>query len=401
MKNEKRLTFRLLFYIKRTALRRDGRAPLMLRITVDGLSAQMSLQIAVPPSGWLPAVGRMAGRSAEAREVNLLLSDVAARARQLYYGAVLGGNRPDACRLRDALQGRVWRLGFLDLFRRHVADFGERVGHGRSQSTYRKYAIALSWTERFVRGEYGRADVETDSVDEVFACRLVTFLLARGLAPGTVRLYVSAVRTVTLSVWRRGLLPADPFRGNCLPVVPARREALTEGEVERLARLPLAGRAARVRNLFLLSCRTGLAYADLCGLRPCHVHWDASGAGWIVKPRAKNGRQAAVRLVPEAERLLAACCPEGFPETGLFMPDNRTCNRMLKRLAAQAGLARRLYFHLARHTFATLSLSAGVPIESVSLMLGHSRLSTTQIYARVTTEKLRRDTECLLSGRFQ
>lgn len=401
MKKEKRLTFRLLFYIKRTALRRDGRAPLMLRITVDGLSAQMSLQMAVRPSGWLPAAGRMAGRSAEAREVNLLLSDVAARARQLYYGAVLGGSRPDARRLRDALQGRVRRPGFLELFRRHVADFGERVGRGRSRSTFRKYAIALSWTERFVRGEYGRADVEAAAVDEVFAGRLVTFLLARGLAPGTVRLYASAVRTVALSAWRRGLLPADPFRGNCLPAVPARREALTEDEVERLARLPLTGRAARVRDLFLLSCRTGLAYADLCGLRPCHVRRDAPGAGWIVKPRAKNGRQAAVRLVPEAERLLAACCPEGFPETGLPVPDNRTCNRMLKRLAAQAGLSRRLHFHLARHTFATLSLSAGVPIESVSLMLGHSRLSTTQIYARVTTEKLRRDTECLLSGRFR
>lgn len=401
MEKKEKLTFRLSFYVKPAGTGRKHSenagghtVALMLRILIDGRRADMSLYTTADPALWQPASRRFAGGAdGEADALNLLMDDFRARARHLFFRRLLDGERLTAAALRDALQAHDSRPHFLNFARRHNADFHEWVGKGRSRSSYKKYCALVAHLTQYVGSVYAADDVPMSAIDENFARRFVAFLGGTlRLSPGTIRLYITAARHITGLAQKRGLLPADPFATLRLPAVPVSREYLTAEELAALKHLKLKGTYARVRNLFLFSCYTGMAYTDLLHLRPEHVERDATGVYWLIKPREKNARRSVVRLVPPAAGLLM--CLRGDDAGRLLrVPDNRTCNRYLKVLAAQAGIAGRLHFHMARHTFATSLLAAGIPIESVSLMLGHSRITTTQIYAQVTRNKISRDTE--------
>lgn len=283
--------------------------------------------------------------------------------------------------------------GLLAFVRRHNAGYARRVGSGRSLSSLRKYQILARHLADFLRHK-GTDDAALEATDEGFVRDFTGYLCGpRALAPGTARLYLVALRGIVRQAWRQGLMPADPFAGVDLPAASYRRNSLTKGQLARLAAWPLAGRCAYVRQLFLFACHTGLAYADLRALRRTDIERDGD-SGWIMKPREKNGRMAMVRLLPPAVALLDSLVWRGEPEV-LYVPDNRTCNRHLRVAGLRAGLEVPLHFHLARHTFATLLLGAGCPIETVSLMLGHARITTTQIYAEVTRGKIARDIDGL------
>lgn len=389
MSKDKQLTFRLRFYVRRAKHGRTG--CLCLRITVDGERAELSLHTAVATALWSPVEQRCKGRSDEAAQVNNLVADVGARARHLFFHHLMEGRRLSAAALRDALLARDRRPGLLAFVASLNAEFGRRVGRTRAVSTWLKYRTAERHLQRYVNTVVGRDDVAPGEVDETFVAGFVGYLTDR-LAPGTVRLYVAALRRFLGQARRRGWLATDPLAGVELPQVAVRREYLSAEELARIGRVSLRGQGERVRLLFLLSCYTGLAYADLCRLGAGAVERDATGGGWLTKRRVKNKRLSVVRLLPAAVELIDRLTPaaEGA-KSWLDVPDNRMCNRHLKRLALLAGIARPLHFHVGRHTFATLMLSAGVPIESVSLMLGHSRITTTQIYAQVTRNKIARD----------
>lgn len=285
--------------------------------------------------------------------------------------------------------------GLLEAFRRHNEDFARRVGVGRAVSTLRKYRTVEHLLADYLRRGH-TTDIPLSGINEAWAADFVRYLFeTRGLAPGTVRLYVTALRRILALARRRGQLWVVPFAEQDLPRVEARREFLTGSEVKALAALQLEGTEAEVQRLFLFSCYTGLAYADLCRLAPCHVDRDADGAVWICLPRRKTGRTSVVRLLPAAASLFDAMCRTGG-ERLFHVPANRCCNTLLRAIAARAGICRRLHFHLGRHTFATRAIEAGLPIETVSLILGHSRVTTTQIYAQVTRRKVARDL-CLLA----
>lgn len=289
--------------------------------------------------------------------------------------------------------------GLLETFRRHNADFARRVGQGRAISTLRKYRTVERLLADFLRRRH-TADLPLCDVDEVWAADFVHFLsYTRGLAPGTLRLYVTALRRILALARRRGLLRTDPFAEQDLPRVEARRDFLAGSEVKALAALQLEGTEAEVQRLFLFSCYTGLAYADLCRLSPCHVERDAEGALWISLPRRKTGRTSVMRLLPAAKRLFSLMRRTDGGQL-FHVPTNRCCNTLLRAIAARAGIHRHIHFHVARHTFATRAIEAGLPIETVSLILGHSRVTTTQIYAQVTRRKVARDLRLLAAEAF-
>lgn len=283
----------------------------------------------------------------------------------------------------------------LDFVRRHNADYARRVGNGQSLSSLRKYEALARHLEDYLRRE-ARADCPLAEVDAAFVRGFTVYLREhRDQAAGTVRLYLVALRGIVRQAWRQGLLTVDPFTAVDLPAASYRRNSLTKDEIALLAACPLAGRREYVRDLFLFSCFTGLAYADLRSLRRADI--ERSGdTGWLMKPREKNGRMAVVRLMPPAVAMLDRPVWRTDGSDALAVPDNRTCNRHLRVIGLRLGLAQPLHFHLARHTFATLLLAAGCPIETVSLMLGHSRITTTQIYAEVTRGKIARDTDGLV-----
>ena len=298
--------------------------------------------------------------------------------------------------LRQALQEESGSVeagcGLLEFAREHNRQFSERVGHGRSRSSLYKYEILLRHLTAFVALARCRREWPLTDVDEGFVRDFATYLRTDlGLASGTSRLYLTALKRLMRLACRQGLLQADPFAVVDLPPAAHRHYSLTKEEVARLSALPLSGTRAGVRDLFLLSCFTGLAYADVRRLRREDIE-RCDTTGWLTKPREKNGRVAVVRLMPEAVAMIDRLRWRTDGSGMLAVPDNRTCNRHLHVRGLNMGLKRQLHFHIGRHTFATLLLSAGVPIETVSLMLGHSRITTTQMYAQVTRNKIVNDT---------
>lgn len=277
--------------------------------------------------------------------------------------------------------------------------YAKRVGTDRSVSSLRKYAAAAKHLAHYVRTACGRNDLPLSEVDADFVRGYRAFLQGElGFAPGTARLYLSAFKHCWHRAQAEGCATHDPFADTALPAAPPQRFALTLDELSRLRALPLRGMDARVRDLFVWAAMTGLSFTDIRSLRPADVEFAPDGAGWLTKRRRKTGQTSVVRLTAEAAALLRHLPKRPEPEGWLQVPDNRTVNRHLRRLGERIGTRRKLHFHTARHTFATLLLTAGVPIETVSTMLGHARIATTQIYAEVTRRKIQQDTMRMTSA---
>lgn len=278
---------------------------------------------------------------------------------------------------------------------------GQRVGYDRAASTWRKYRTLLGHLQRYAALEPRVATLLLRDVDEALVRGFDAYLQAQArLAAGTRRLYLCTLKSLLHRAALQGHVRTDAFADFRLPSRSHCRMALTAGQVETLSRMPLRGMARRVRDLFVWCCMTGLAYTDLCRLRPQHVEATGDGGGWITEPRRKTGQVALIRLTPQAMLWLQGLPKCGGQDAGCWIavPDNRTVNRHLRRLGHRLQLEQPLHFHVARHTFATLLIGHGVPIETVSRMLGHARITTTQVYAEVTKRKIVHDTQHLTAA---
>ncbi len=301
-------------------------------------------------------------------------------------------------------EGHSSQQGIVAFAKTRNSLFEKWVGHSRSRSSMTKYRVVTTHIQAFIARRFQKEDYPVTAIDGAFVRDFCDYLQTeKRLSDGTVRLYLVALKYFTNTARKQGLLPTDPFDTVQLPRPSRCNSSLSSQELAAIANLQLKGMRRTVRDFFLFSCYTGLAYADIGRLKPEHIERNGT-EGWLTKTREKNGLRSVVRLLPATLQLLdrlPRCnrAAEGASGKWLDIPDNRTCNRHLTALSGLAGLHFRLHFHLARHTFATLLLTAGVPIETVSLMLGHSRITTTQIYAQVTRNKITRDT-AMMSGAF-
>ena len=196
---------------------------------------------------------------------------------------------------------------------------------------------------------------------------------------------------------RAGLITVDPFNGYKISIERVDRGYLTEDELCKMMQKEFASkRLEQVRDIFIFACFTGLAYIDLAHLRVDNIQKMFDGRLWIVTHRQKTNTKVMVPLLPPALKILDKY--EGCYTDGQLMPiiTNQKLNCYLKEIADICGIEKNLTFHLARHTFATtMTLGRGVPIESVSKMLGHTNIQTTQIYARITADKIGKDMDIL------
>lgn len=270
-----------------------------------------------------------------------------------------------------------------------ITAYAERVGVDRSESSLRKYRITRKHLQGYIAQCRQTADVPLKAVNAEFFNGFARYLIhTMTFSAQTARLYLSALRHFCRMAMRKGLLTSSVWQGAELPRVEKRHFALTRNELDQLSALDVHGTRALVRNLFVLSAHTGLAYIDLKHLTPQHIERDSSGA-WLTMPRHKTGQQAVVRLTTATLALLDKLpklqpCATGW----LQVPDNRTINRHLHVMGHTLHLRQSLHLHVARHTFATLMLQRGVSLEAVSTMLGHARVATTQRYAEVTRQKI-------------
>lgn len=388
---------KVVFYLKRNETNTEGRCPVMGRLTIDRSESVFSAKMLAPCSLWTS--GRAKGKSTEAVEINHRLDELRASAISIYREQSAICERVTAEKVKCLLLGMAFgQETLLDYFGSFIEHFEQRVGVNRTIKSARTYRCVCGLIERFLSERLRLSDIPFSALDRSFIDKFDLYLRTeRRLAPNTIVLYMSRLHTVINKAIAAGIITADPFAGYEPPRPEHKRRYLTREELQRLMTTPLSvPRLYLVRDLFLFSCYTGISYGDMCRLTTANLETAEDGTIWIKATREKTNMEFEIPLLDLPLHII-----DKYRDTtldGKLLPiyGNSELNKELKLLAAACGIDRKLTFHMARHTYATeITLSHGVPMETVSRMLGHSRVDTTQIYAQVTDNKIDADTQAL------
>lgn len=273
-----------------------------------------------------------------------------------------------------------------------------RVGVDRAASTLRTLKVVQKHLSNFLLSSIGQEDIAMSSLSLLFIEQFCNYLSNTvKLSSTSIWAYITPLKRLLRRAHQEGRIPSDPFASFHITPHVKRRVFLTLPELQKMQQLPLDDKELRfVRDMFLFASFTGLSFIDLQQLK----HDECSsfhGEEWILSHRQKTHTSFQVRLLPVPLRILHlwASVPE-TPEVTVFpLYGYKRMSRKLKHIVKLCGIEKRVTWHSARHTFATLALNNGMPIESVSRVLGHTKISTTQIYAQLSLDKLGRDFEAL------
>ena len=395
-----RSTFKVLFYVKRQS-EKSGQVPVMGRITINGTMSQFSCKLSVRSSLWDAKANKAAGRSLESQRINEKLENIKTNIGKQYQRLCDRDSYVTAEKVRNAFlgMGDDCRL-LLQTFDEYLAGFLERVGKDRAYSSYDNYRKRRNRLASFLEYEYHVKDIAFKELKREFVEKFVVYLsTVKGLASGTIHSTLKKLKLMTYTAYKNGWIPADPFAGFYVKAEYSERRYLSASELQAVMDVRLPNyRTGINRDAFVFCAFTGLSHADVVKLTHADIYTDDNGDRWIIDRRQKTGTQFRVKLLPVAAMLydrykdMHLSGDRVFPLKGTY----NTLNMSLRHVARHAGLSFNPTIHLARHTFATtVTLTQGVPLETVSKMLGHKQITTTQIYAKITNDKIGQDMAAL------
>ena len=388
------MKMKVLLYLKKSSRDRSGKAPIMGRITLGRSIAQFSCKLSCNPDLWNPRESRMDGKSREAVEVNGRLDNLLLAVQTSYQSLLAKGSPFDATDIKEHFQGSVQsRTMLLERFDGLIEDMEEYVGVDIKRESLVLYRQTRTRLQQFIRSQYNVSDLTFSQLTEDFIKQFEQFATGEvGLKQSTCYNMVILVKKVCKLAYREGAADTLLFDNVHVDKGDSRLpKALDKDALDKLKALCFDGweiDLETARDVFLFACYTGAAYCDLMALNRGHLVCDDEGALWLKFNRQKTGVLCRVKLLPEALRLMNRLSDEGR-DTLLPHINYLTYQSHLKVLRLRAGIALPFTSHTARHTFATLvTLEQGVPIETVSKMLGHSTVRMTERYAKVTPQKL-------------
>lgn len=394
MKEEK---FKVLLYLKKSGLTKSGKAPVMGRITVNRSMAQFSCKLSCTPALWNPRARRLNGKSSEAVIINAKLEKLLLAVHSAYDTLAERKQEFDATAVKDLFQGSMeTQMPLLKLLDRHIEEIKVRVGIDRAPTTLGTYLYTRRSLAEFVKKKLKTKDIAFGQLNEQFIREYQEFCLGeRGLAMETVRHYLAILKKICKIAYKEGHSEKHYFAHFKLPKQKeSTPKALSREDFEKLRDLKIPEKRRShilTRDLFLFACYTGTSYADTVSITGENLFTDDQGSLWLKYRRKKNKFLGRVKLLPEAIALIESY-RDKQRDTLFPMQDYHTLRANMKALRIMANLAQDLVYHMGRHSFASLiTLEEGVPIETISRMLGHSNIQTTQIYARVTPKKLFED----------
>ncbi|MGW9685464.1 site-specific integrase [Flagellimonas sp. 2504JD1-5] len=401
-------SFSTLFYIRGSRLDKNGMSLIYLRVTVNGKRSEMSLQRKASPEKWDPKKGRVRGTVPSTLELNRFLDGTVSRVYQIQGEFISDGIPYTSDMVLNAFQGKGnGQKTLLSIYGDHNEELSELVGREFSSGAYQRHLRTAKHLQAFIEKEYGYGDISVKKVDLKFINRFEHFLKTtlKDCGQNTVTKYVTNLKKIMRICYANGWISKDPFYHWKAKWKKVERDILDERELKAIMEKDLPSkRLDQVRDIFVFCCFTGLSYIDVQKLSTNHIVLAMDGKKWIKIKRTKTDTKSSVPLLQVAEQILdkySAC--EGTENTDRLLPvvSNVKLNLYLKEIAGLCNIEKRLTFHLSRHTFATtVTLANGVPIESVSKMLGHQSLKTTQIYAKVLDKKLMEDME-LVRAKFK
>ena len=401
-KDRRRSTFAVLFYINRTKVRKDGMCQLLCKVSIDTEWEQIGTKVSVNPAIWNPERGRADGRSGNAVSVNRAIDDLTREITGHYERIRNSLGFITAELVKNAVKGIGQKpLTLLALFREHNEEFKKRVGIDRIQETYDSYLRSYKHLAAFVQEKKGVEDVTLRSLDRVFYDDFELFLRTdRNLKPKSVHEHLYRLKKLTMRAVSQGTLRRDPYC-RLHPELPKRKSRHMKLEdLKTLMATPVEKPQLQfVRDMFIFSTYTGLAYADLRKLSITDITHAGDGSWWIHIHRQKTDTLSSVRLLDIPLRIIEKYRGQRTEDKVFNIYTRRYFIQLTKELGRVYGFD--LTYHQARHNFGThITLSLGVPIETVSRMMGHTSISTTQIYAQVTDTKVDEDMKKLRSTGF-
>ena len=393
-------TFGVLFYLKTQKTSMQGKAPICARVTVNGKRTEISVKRSVNANEWDERKGMAKGSRKETVELNMYLNQFKAKIINTYQQMVLSDDAIDGPAIRDKVLGTDHLLPTLvSLIEYHNEQQEIKLAPG----TMKNYYTTQRYIEKFLREKYYRNDIILSQLTYKFILDFERYLFnyvpkdhQKPLNNNGIMKHIERLRKMINMAVKLDWLSKDPFASFKKHFDKVERESLNNKELISLANKEFTiERLRHVRDMFLYSCYTGLSYIELAELTPNNIITGIDGGLWISTSRAKTDTGVRVPLLPQAIELMEKYRDDPRAlNNGTVFPviSNQRMNGYLKEVADICGITKTLTFHIARHTFATtVTLSNGVPIESVSKMLGHTSIRTTQIYAKVVESKLSED----------
>lgn len=292
-------------------------------------------------------------------------------------------------------------LTLLTIIDQHNKCIEQLIGKGLTKSTWTKYNTTKKHIIDFMQWKYQMGDFALKDLKYEFINDFEFYLKSvKNIDINTNGKYIKNVKKIIKECVVKGWLDKDPFLGYKVKHQEVNKPPLSAFELKLVEKKVLSiERLSIVKDLFIFSCYTGLAYIDSFTLTPDHIQIGIDGKKWLMKDRQKSDIPSRIPLLPPAIAIIKKY--ENHPKvcnSGKLLPElsNQKVNAYLKEIADLCGIKKEITFHVARHTFATtVTLSNGVPIESVSKMLGHKKLQTTQLYAKVLDCKVSEDMKAL------
>ncbi len=390
--------FSLLFYLKKPKNYNEGPVPVYLRITVNGKRAETTTSRTCEPTQWNSKAGRLKGTKEFVRAFNAYLDTLQAMVYAAHESLTAQKVAITADRLKNLLNGKPEKLyTIIDVFKEHNNQVAALVGSDFAKGTLERYKTSLKHTQDFIKWKYNVNDIDVKEIDHDFIVSYDFYLRSvRKCANNSAVKYLKNFKKIIRICIASGWMVNDPFVNYKAKVKVIDRLFLNDEELRRMAAKVFGTeRLGQIRDIFLFSCFTGLAYADVQKLKAVEIITGPDGEKWINTKRQKTATSTRVPLLPPAVAILNKYSDYPICEhSGKALPvsTNQKMNAYLKEIADLCGISKKLTYHIARHTFATtVTLSNGVPIESVSKMLGHTNIKTTQHYAKILDMKVAQD----------
>jgi len=396
-------SFSILFWISKNRIK-NGKAPLSVRITVNGRRVELSAQRDVTVINWDSKAQVLFGKSEEAKEINNHIAGIKIKLLNCCRKLEIRDELITAENIKNEYTGVVEKPRMLlPIFRQHNDDILTLVGNGYAKGTWVKFNTVLKHIEAFLQWKHKATDIDIKNLNIEFFGDLEFFLRSqKKIDINTTTKYLKSLKKVVTECVCKSWLVRHPFMGYKFKTKNVEREFLSEQELAIIQEKHfVADRLNLVRDIFVFSCYTGLAYIDVASLTPKHVSFGIDGEKWIFTQRQKTKTASHIPILPPAMAIIEKYSnhPQVVNKEKLLpVLTNQKMNAYLKEIADCCSIAKELTFHIARHTFATtVTLSNDVPIETVSKMLGHTNLRTTQHYAKIIDRKVSNDMKQLRS----
>lgn len=388
----------LSFQVKSSKKNEFGKAPIYARITINEVRTEFSIKRFIETDKWVNKAGYAKGNSEEIKTLNAHIIAVRTQLFQHYNKLLEAGKSITVEAVKNSYFGITEKSKtIMEVFQYHNDQMKSLIGKEYSFGTHERYATALNHTKEFIEYKYNVSDYPIKLVNHEFITEYEYYLKAvRKCSHNTAIKYLTNFKKIMRICLGNGWIEKDPFINYRFHLKEVEREILHQHELQAIADKNFAtSRLDQVRDVFLFCCFTGLAYSDVKKLTRDHIIIGIDGERWIKVNRTKTDTRSSIPILPMAQAILdkyanhPKCC---FEKRVLPVGSNQKMNDYLKEIAAVCEIEKNITFHIARHSFATtVTLQNDVPIESVSKMLGHKSIRTTQHYAKVLDKKVGND----------